>query len=181
MAAQHFDAEGLGSFLDSLLGEDMLIGGAQLDPTTLAAAEGAEGQKAQSKRGRPSVPLADDDSDLEGSSDDDEGRKGGKGGGKKTKKDAAASKACREKARRNKLNERWVGPPAAPRAGHTGARVGVWTARAASMWPQPHGRQIVQRSARHAAATARGPPGWRSDGVGVCVRAPMWGRSSQSA
>lgn len=101
----------LDSYL-SFLGEDLMVGteAAQtlnLDPGTLAAAEGVDGgHKSRPKRARLAAGLTDDFSDDDGDAFDDEQLASRKPGGKK-KKGAAATKACREKARREKINDRW--------------------------------------------------------------------------
>jgi hypothetical protein len=109
------------SYLD-FLQDDLLGGGAPamtaqmlLDSNTLAAAQAAgTGEQRQRKKPKrePSGHLdaaadGSNDEDFDASDDDDEGATRSKGG-KRRASAAAQNKANREKARREKINDRWV-------------------------------------------------------------------------
>lgn len=104
------------SYLD-FLSDELLFGNEPLDSATLAAAAAADqGGKSPSGRhkkrvksegaasGRGDDGSSDDDIDDEPSSSQDYRQKGKKG--KAAQQQAAVNKACREKARREKLNDR---------------------------------------------------------------------------
>jgi hypothetical protein len=107
---------------DDLLGAAAasVAGGGLLDHGTLEAGLMADGgpqqrlQRKRSKREVAPVDTGDDgscDDDLDGSDEGDDEPRGGRAGGGGKKKSAAAAqhKAHREKARREKINDRWGG------------------------------------------------------------------------
>ena len=115
------DAHQLNAFLD-FLPDDVLLQGDALDASTLTAVLAAQQQqqpgaspsgRPDSRNKRPLLQL-DDGRDAEGGSfddDDDEGEEDGDGGqarkGKRGKCNPVASnKANREKARRDRINDR---------------------------------------------------------------------------
>lgn len=101
------------AFFD-FLNEELLLGGEALDAGTLAAASGAaEASAGAGTHGligrKRSANTRDDVDDLDDEDDDDASQ--GRGGGKRGKaagQTAAVNKASREKARREKINDRYA-------------------------------------------------------------------------
>lgn len=116
MASGPVDDHALHSYLDFLSDDLLGLGNDALDPRTLAAASAADPGELHARRKRlkaeqsshslPAAGSPDGEGDDDGDdSDDDEPQAGRKPGGRR--RAAAANKACREKARREKINDRW--------------------------------------------------------------------------
>lgn len=123
MAGATCDTTSMASYLD-FLQDDMLGGGVPamaahmlLDSSTLAAAQAAGSAELRQQRKRPkrepshldgTVGDGSNDEDLDASDDDDELSGKCSKGGKRRASAAAQTKANREKARREKINDRYV-------------------------------------------------------------------------
>jgi hypothetical protein len=94
------------AFMD-FLNDDLLFSGVELlDASTLAAAVCAV-EPQQSGQQRKRSRAADDVVKEEPEEEEDSAEEKGGECSKRSKADHARSKACREKARREKLNDRW--------------------------------------------------------------------------